>query len=50
MPDFFMNFPKKQMQQMEQKNYRYETLQVHAGLTPDEPTCCAGTAKGDRRK
>lgn len=39
-----MNFPKKQMQQMEQKNYRYETLQVHAGLTPDEPTGARGVA------
>ena len=29
---------------MEQKNYRFETLQVHAGLTSDEPTGARGVA------
>ena len=29
---------------MEAKNYRFETLQIHAGLQPDEATGARGVA------
>ena len=27
---------------MKQKKYRFETLQIHAGLPADDPTCARG--------
>lgn len=29
---------------MDSKKYRFETLQIHAGLQPDEPTGARGVA------